>query len=81
MIEPGELLAEKQFVSILRAKIKQIGRNWQAAQRWHIAESHLSDILNFRRRAGPDLLAQIGFERAILYRMVDPDQVKGEGEK
>ena len=51
----------------LRGEIARIGTQKEAAARWRVSETHLSDVLNGKREPGAKLLNQWGLCRQIAY--------------
>lgn len=57
------------FLAFLRKKVDSIGSQKEAAVTFGISAQYLNDILFGRRVPGDDVLARMGFERTITYRI------------
>ena len=62
-------MTQDDVIALLRRRCEEWGSqaSWAAAMR--IPPAHVSDVLNGRRVAGANIVAALGLERVVTYRV------------
>ena len=63
----SELMTLDQFKAELHFLVSRFGSQQEAAQKWGISESYLSDVLNGRRKPGAKFCKAVGYERVMMF--------------
>jgi len=72
MKDESIFLTTLEFMTELRAKVKQFASQKDAAQAFGVSESYLSDVILGWRQPGAKLYRAAGYERVTMYMKVKP---------
>lgn len=59
----GTEMTESDVISLVRAKVAEVGSMRELARRWGVSMSYVSDLVNGRRAPGAKILEPLGLER------------------